>query len=330
MLCDAAVNGNVREHIEFGRRSNVTSKLHDSDQENHESEAKVYCCDEKNEISPRLFKRKPAMENRRSRLLSKIGKVVRNVKLESIPTLLFSAFNSGDMQCLQDIIESITSESVCLKTRCLDSPIYGRNHVVKFFEAFIDGHPDAYIISNDVKFVDECTMQAAVDFKGTKALPSEKEHYFIRPRLVDNMDLTKLSPQHIELLRQLENYLIVNRKPIEVEFTGYFTLVFDGILPTCPSTPASPQVHDYGRYTNNSLDEYSTNSSGSSVEDNVREQPDTNHRRLPKSPLNSTSFSNLSMNSTNNCKCRISEMIFSYHLLSFREALIIPPTPDSP
>jgi hypothetical protein len=143
-------------------------------------------------------------------------------------------------------------------------------------------------------------------------------------------DWTKLSPQHIELLRQLENYLIVNRKPIEVEFTGYFTLVFDGILPTCPSTPASPQVHDYGRYTNNSLDEYSTNSSGSSVEDNVREQPDTNHRRLPKSPLNSTSFSNLSMNSTNNCKCRISEMIFSYHLLSFREALIIPPTPDSP
>ena len=62
---------------------------------------------------------------------------------------------------------------------------------------------------------------------GTKALPSDKEHYFMKTSLVDNMDLNKLNKQDIELLRKLEYNLINDNKPIEVEFQGVMTLIFD-------------------------------------------------------------------------------------------------------
>ena len=49
----------------------------------------------------------------------------------------------------------------------------------------------------------------------------------MKTSLVDNMDLTKLNKQDIELLRKLEYNLINDNKPIEVEFQGVMTLIFD-------------------------------------------------------------------------------------------------------
>lgn len=153
---------------------------------------------------------------------------VRNVELESIPAHLFGAFNAGDFHCLHDIIESITTPDMVLCTESLIEPLVGRRHFLSFFEALIDGHPDAFMICSSVRFLDSKTIMATINFKGTKALPSEKEYYFMKPRLVDNMDLSRFSHRDVMRLVDLEYSLITQNKPIEVDFVGTMTLIFDG------------------------------------------------------------------------------------------------------
>lgn len=154
----------------------------------------------------------------------------RNIGLGAIPATIFSAFNTGDMESLSKIIESITTETVVLVTKALPDPTVGREHVYSFFEALIDGHPDAYLLASDVNFLDESTLNAKLHFKGTKALHSEKEFYFMKSSLVDSMNLTKYSEADIVKLRQLEESLIAHNKPIEVEFNGSMTLIFHKVL----------------------------------------------------------------------------------------------------
>lgn len=152
------------------------------------------------------------------------------VKLESIPFFIFGAFNSGDKASLRDILDSITVENVSFKTDSLKIPRLGRHNFMRFFKALEDVCPDAYIVSNNVKVLNNHTMTASIYIKGTKVLPSQYEHYVMKPRLVDNMNLKLLKSDEMLRLRELEFALISQNKPIEIEFIGNVTLVFESSL----------------------------------------------------------------------------------------------------
>jgi hypothetical protein len=91
----------------------------------------------------------------------------------------------------------------------------------------MDGHPDAYLVCLETRFVDESTMTTKIQFKGTRALPVPNEFYFMKPALVDNMNLDRFSESEVAVLRQQEESLMSQNKPIDIEFVGVMTMIFN-------------------------------------------------------------------------------------------------------
>lgn len=222
---------------------------------------------------------------------------VRNVELESIPAHLFGAFNAGDFHCLHDIIESITTPDMRLCTESLMEPLIGRRHLLSFFEALIDGHPDAFMICSGVRFVDNQTLLATINFKGTKALPSEKEFYFMKPRLVDNMNLGRLSHQDILGLVDLEYSLIAQNKPIEVEFVGTMTLIFDNDVHTGIEKIIKGPFNAFGidNFQMNTVNDSNTGSNG----DMLNTNPNPNSTLGEANPISGSDIDSLQDNPSN-------------------------------
>jgi hypothetical protein len=151
----------------------------------------------------------------------------RQFDIGHLPMQLFAAFNTGDVEALSKLVSQTTSENVVLFTKALLGPVIGREHVVNFFDGLIDGHPDVFILASDVGLLDETTLQAKIVIKGTRALPSPREHYYAKPVLVDNMELVKMKESEVRRWRALETKLIVQKKPIEVEYTGTMRIIFN-------------------------------------------------------------------------------------------------------
>ena len=260
---------------------------------NDHSESKTeFKASDANAIRELKFHIQSKINNTNNSNLSGLGKPpVKNVmskiiKLESIPTYIFGAFNAGDMSSLNDIIESITLDRMTFRTESLHSFQLGRKHFLNFFKSLEGLCPDLYITSNNLKVVNDRTVTTAMYMKGTKILSSKLDHYAIKPGIVDNMNLALYNHVQIARLRELEYVLLSQNKPIEIEFVGVATFIFDSAIVTptevdsttsfLPSkgknNPIQSGLESSNITTNNIINELASVTSAQSG-------PGSNHRR---------------------------------------------------
>lgn len=145
--------------------------------------------------------------------------------ITDLPVILFQAFNGGDIAKVKEIILEHTIKDCGLKTPSLDREIYGQNHLVDFFQAFSDSHPDAVWVAKKCKYQDLAPslgeLNCRIYFAGTRIFQASlmtqfsdvnmnyhhSDYLFKRPNasLLDEMDISNLTQFEIVSMKELES-----------------------------------------------------------------------------------------------------------------------------
>ena len=145
-----------------------------------------------------------------------------------LPHQIFSVFNAADITSIQRLVASNAIETAIFSVCPANGiAVYGIENFCNLFQDLADDHPDAYFISGESKALNETTTTTPFRFKGTRVESLAERPRVLPLSLVDNMVVDALTVDEVEALRARERVLIMENKPVRVEYAGFLTTTFN-------------------------------------------------------------------------------------------------------
>ena len=120
-----------------------------------------------------------------------------DASLVKLPTSIFNAFNTGNLQHLREIIKERMTTDCLFKTMMIAQPLVGRHIYTEFWSKLSVSHPDMVFILKKVRLTNNLNEPKYVKFNyfftGTNTFPGATETYYYNndDYLIKNLDSSK-------------------------------------------------------------------------------------------------------------------------------------------
>ena len=158
--------------------------------------------------------------------------------LLDFPRKLTKAFNEGHISEISKLIDNYCVDKCKLVTIVSDNELEGKVYIKEYFKKLLEVSPDSVITFHNEVFIDNNTINAKFSCTGTVVEDAEEQakRLFFKDGIVLSdkvVDTSKLSKDKIAILKELENELKKQNKPIVHITNGLsrysYTMCDDGI-----------------------------------------------------------------------------------------------------
>lgn len=120
-----------------------------------------------------------------------------DASLIKLPTAIFDAFNTGNLQHLRELVKEGMTKDCLFKTMMIDQPLVGRHIYTEFWSKLSVSHPDMVFILKKVRISNKLNEPRCIKFNyfftGTNTFPGATETYYYNndDYLIKNLDSSK-------------------------------------------------------------------------------------------------------------------------------------------